>query len=276
MSLSLRDIRYSYSTGAKTTQAALLGVPLEVAAGELVLVIGTTGSGKSTLLRIASGLLAADSGEATIGGQPLDTVSARGRVGLVFQNAESQLFADSVLEDVAFGPRNLGSSADEARLAAIEALAHVGLDPESFGSRSPFSLSGGEARRVAFAGVLAMHPDFLLADEPTAGLDARGRAAIRRLLHDARCAAGVVVVSHTAEEFLGQADRVLVLDSGSCAWWGDAGELIENPEPLITAGLKPPVVLETQMLARQRGLKLGRITADVADAAKALADAGGW
>ena len=241
-----------------------------------MLVMGTTGSGKSTLLRVGAGLAAAESGVALIDGVPLTSESARGRVGLVFQNAESQLFADTVLDDVAFGPRNLGASVLDAALVARESLDQVGLDPDLFGDRSPFSLSGGEARRVAFAGVLAMRPGYLLADEPTAGLDSRGRASIRELLMRARASTGVVVVSHSPDEFLGEADRVLILDSGRCAWWGEASALIQEPAPLTDAGLRPPLLLETQLLARRAGLHLPTLSMDVMRVADALAAAGGW
>lgn len=257
-------------------ESALAGVPLEVGPGELVLVMGTTGSGKSTLLRVGAGLATAESGLALIDGVPLTSESARGRVGLVFQNAESQLFADTVLDDVAFGPRNLGASASDAAQVARDSLHHVGLDPDRFGDRSPFSLSGGEARRVAFAGVLAMRPCYLLADEPTAGLDARGRDSIRELLRRARESTGVVIVSHSPDEFLGEADRVLVLDSGRCVWWGDASELIQEPSPLTDAGLRPPLLLETQLLARRAGLHLPTLSMDASRVADALAAAGGW
>lgn len=276
MALTLTDIGYTYASGTAMAQRALDGVTLEVAPGELVLVLGTTGSGKSTLLRVASGLLPPLEGAATIEGEPLTAERARGRVGLVFQNPEAQLFADTLFDDVMFGPRNLGMAADDARSTAEAALALVGLDPEVFGRRSPFSLSGGEARRAAFAGVLAMQPAYLLADEPTAGLDAPGRAAVRSLLRSARERAGVVVVTHTGEEFLGEADRVVVLREGRTAWSGQTSALVADPGPLVEAGLVPPAVLEVQRLVRARGSALGAFTLDVDEAARQLAAATGW
>jgi energy-coupling factor transport system ATP-binding protein len=197
-------------------------------------------------------------------------------VGLVFQDAESQLFADTVLEDVEFGPRNLGVSAADAAAASRDALAAVGLEPEVYGARSPFTLSGGEARRAAIAGVLAMRPRYLLADEPTAGLDASGRRALRALLSEARAAAGVVVVSHAADEFLGAADRVLILEAGRSAWYGSADDVIRHPEIIVEHGLVPPDVLEVQRIAASHGLDAGPFTLDPASAATALARAGGW
>jgi len=276
VSLKLDRICYTYGEGTRFAQQALLDVSLEVAVGEMVLVLGATGSGKSTLLRIASGLVEPSKGAATIDSEAFTRQNTRGVVGLVFQDAESQLFADTVLEDVEFGPRNLGMSAPDAEAASREALSAVGLDPALYGSRSPFTLSGGEARRAAIAGVLAMRPRYLLADEPTAGLDASGRRALSGLLLEARSRAGVVVVSHAAEEFLGFADRVLVLEAGRCAWYGSADELIAHPETLVTHGLVPPDVLEVQRLAALAGLDAGAFTLDPVAAATALATAGGW
>lgn len=278
MPLTIRDAGFTFGPGTSYMQRALEGVSLEVSPGELVLVLGATGSGKSTLLRVACGLLDAESGSASIDGEALSRSTARGAVGLVFQDAESQLFADSVLDDVAFGPRNLGLDAEEASQRARSALTAVGLDPDTFGSRSPFALSGGEARRAAIAGVLAMRPRYLLADEPTAGLDAAGRRVVRDVLLAQREGerAGVLVVSHSAEEFLGDANRVLVLAEGRSAWYGPAAELVADPSPLLGAGLVAPAVLEVQRLARERGLETGAFTLDPVEAAERLAAAGGW
>lgn len=276
MSLSLDDIGYTYGRVATAATKALDGVSLTVAPGELVLVLGATGSGKSTFLRVAAGLLEPDCGAVALDDEPLTRATARGVVALVFQDAESQLFADTVIDDVAFGPTNLGASPDEAVSAAREALRSVGLDPEEFGGRSPFALSGGEARRAAIAGVIAMSPRYLLADEPTAGLDAHGRSAVRELLLDLRERAGIVVVSHSAEEFLEHADRVLVLDSGCSSWSGSASSVVNDPSPLIRAGLIAPDVLEVMRIARERGAYSGAFTLDAEEAARRLAEAGGW
>lgn len=276
MSLRLTDISYTYAADTDYAEAALRGVSLDVAPGELVLVLGATGSGKSTLLRIAAGLMEPRSGSATIDDDPLDRASARGAVGLVFQDAESQLFADTLIDDVAFGPKNLGMDAVSAQAAASEALEAVGLAPAVFGTRSPFSLSGGEARRAAIAGVLAMRPRYLLADEPTAGLDAGGRRLLKSLILHTRERAGVVVVSHTAEEFLGEADRVLVLSAGTTHWYGQASDVVADPDVLVGAGLVAPDVLEVQRLARQAGLSIDGFVLDPDRAGRRLAEAGGW
>lgn len=267
MSLILADIAHTYPG---QSDPALGGASLEVAPGELVLVLGTTGSGKSTLLKVASGLLEPSAGVRSIDGVDLDSVSARGAVGMVFQDAESQLFADTVADDVAFGPRNIGCDPDETRARVAESLAAVGLDPQALGLRSPFTLSGGEARRAAIAGVLAMRPRYLLFDEPTAGLDSRGRRLVRELVAQARVRAGVVVVSHSAEEFISAADRVVILGGGSSVWSGTRDELLSHPDAFARYGLVAPPLLEVQRLATER---FGALDSGVCLDETALADA---
>ena len=277
MGLTLAEIGYRYSVAAApASEPALAGVSLTVERGELALVLGATGSGKSTLLRIAAGLLAPTEGTGAIDGAPLARGSARGVVGLVFQDPEAQLFAETIADDVAFGPRNLGATSQEAAAAAREALERVGLDPDTYGGRSPFGLSGGEARRAAIAGVLAMRPRYLLLDEPTAGLDARGREAVRTLIRAERERSGIVVVSHSAAEFLSTADRVLLLSCGRAAFEGSGAELIAHPAAFRRAGLSAPDLLRVQELAAERGVALGSFTLDPDAVARTLAAAGGW
>lgn len=277
MSLELRGVGFTYGPGTRFETPALHGVDLALAPGELVLVLGATGSGKSTLLRIAAGLLAPLDGTVALDGVvvtgPLADV--RPGVGIVFQSPEVQLFADTVEADVAFGPHNQGLSEEAARREAHRALRAVELDPQVFGPRSPFSLSGGEARRAAIAGVLAMAPGYLLLDEPTAGLDPAGRIAIRSVVSAARADAGVAVVTHDAEEFLGVADRVVLLAAGSIVFDGPADVLIQEPERFDEAGLRAPEVLRVQMLARERGVALPALSADPTEAARLLAAAHG-
>jgi len=276
VALTLEAVSYTYGRGRPYAVPALQRVSVSVEPNSLTLLVGATGSGKSTLMRLLAGLLAPDEGRSLLDGEPLVSARARGVVGLVFQDPESQLFADTVLDDVAFGPRNLGLSASEATDRAEVALVSVGFDPARHGGRSPFSLSGGEARRVAIAGVLAMRPRYLLADEPTAGLDAAGRTAVRELLLAERRTAGVLVVSHAAEEFLADADAVIVLSEGAVVWSGPASDVRRDPEILSRAGLRAPDVLETQRLAAERfGFDAG-FTLEPRAAAEALAAAAGW
>ncbi len=274
MALELNNVGLVYGSGERYSARALAQATLQVRPGELVMVLGATGSGKSTLLRVAAGLMSPTEGTVTVDGVadvgPASADAAR-RTALVFQDPERQLFADTVLEDVAFGPRNLGLHDPDQ--AAEDALRSVALDPMVFGSRSPFTLSGGEARRAAIAGVLAMRPGYLLLDEPTVGLDALGRAAVIDAVREMRKRAGVLLVTHDAEEFLAEADRVVVLAGGRIAWAGDARALVADPAPLAEAGLSAPDVLAVQALARERGAELPAFTLDPGEAARAIAGA---
>jgi energy-coupling factor transport system ATP-binding protein len=243
-----------------------------------VVLLGSTGSGKTTLLRAAAGLLPVTKGSAEVDGRPASGKdSARGAVGLVFQRPESQFFSLTVEEDCAFGPRNLGRGPEEASEDARAALVAVGLDPEEFGAREPWSLSGGEARRAAIAGVLAMRPRYLLLDEPTAGLDAAGKEAVCAAIEAVRAEAGVLVVTHDAEAFLPRADRLLALRGGRPVFEGDVGQLLEELPRLAAAGdVDPPEVPRTLMLARAAGrVPAGALTLDVEAAADLLAGARG-
>jgi energy-coupling factor transport system ATP-binding protein len=216
--LLLEDVVYTYSAGTSFEHQALKGINLAVEQGSITLVQGHTGSGKSTLLRIAAGLLAPTEGSAYVkSAQKKSTIEAK-TVGIVFQHPESQLFAHTVFDDIAFGPRNLQlvATRDETEQRVRKACALVGLDFTRFAERSPFSLSGGEARRVALAGILAMEPQFLLLDEPTAGLDAEGHHFVAALVSTlAAQGVAVLVVSHEVDFFLPLAHEVIKLEKGA-------------------------------------------------------------
>lgn len=237
-SLVARDVAVRYEG-----TAALDGATVTAAPGRVLLVSGRSGSGKSTLAGVLAGVLETDAGEARLGDSPVRP----GMVGLCQQRAENQLFCDTVLDDVAFGPRNLGAATDEADARAREALRSLGVDEVLWG-RSPFALSGGQRRRVALAGVVAMRPGAYVLDEPTNGLDAEGRdqlhAVVRRL---AAAGAAAVVISHDVGEWLRVVDDVVLLESGCVAWHGPATQLRGDTAPFAAAGMQPP--LEVAILA---------------------------
>ncbi|HEX9093066.1 MAG TPA: ATP-binding cassette domain-containing protein [Coriobacteriia bacterium] len=278
MALTLKRASYAYSAGTRLENPAVTEVDLSVEPGDLAVVLGPSGSGKTTLLRLASGLLEPTSGEVVADGRPVRSGGVDGGafvVGIAFQRPESQLFAATVADDVAFGPTNLGSTPDAIEADARRALLDVGLDPDEYGARSPFTLSGGEARRAAIAGVLAMTPRYLLLDEPTAGLDAPGRAAVIAAVEHARVHAGVVVVTHDPEEFLPNADAVVVLVEGRSVYSGDVPGLMARAGRLQADGLwTPPEVARVQLMARDRGLLDAPPLLDPVAAAAALAGAG--
>ena len=236
--LVARDVAVRYEG-----TAALDGATVTAAPGRVLLVAGRSGSGKSTLAGVLAGVLETDAGEARLGDSPVRP----GMVGLCQQRAENQLFCDTVLDDVAFGPRNLGAATDEADARAREALRSLGVDEVLWG-RSPFALSGGQRRRVALAGVVAMRPGAYVLDEPTNGLDAEGRdqlhAVVRRL---AAAGAAAVVISHDVGEWLRVVDDVVLLASGCVAWHGPATQLRGDTAPFAAAGMQPP--LEVAILA---------------------------
>lgn len=243
--LEARHVTYTYAAGTPLEHRALEDILVRMGSGEMVLVLGATGSGKSTLLSLLAGLIAPDGGVVSLGGH--DVVP--GEVGLVFQRPERQLFADTVLDDVAFGPGNLGHDTQAAHDAAVDALGQMGVDVREHGQRSPFSLSGGEARRVAIAGIIAMHPPFMLFDEPSAGLDAAGRGDLLRLIAGLKEGGrGIMVVSHDVDTFLMAADRVVFLEGGRVSWQGPVRDLIRHPGAFTRAGLELPGLLAFQRM----------------------------
>jgi energy-coupling factor transport system ATP-binding protein len=272
VALELTGVSYTYAEGTDFARQALSDVDISVASGEVMLVLGPTGSGKSTLLKVAAGLLKPVAGTASIDGSPVDASAAgrAGGVGLVFQSPENQLFAETVADDVAFGPKRQGLDDAEAYTVAQDTLARCGLDPDAFGLRSPFSLSGGEARRAALAGTLATRPGYLLLDEPTAGLDARGRDTVMDAIAQLNDV-GIVIVTHDVEQFLGLAKGVLVLSEGTVRLAGTVRDIASDPSRLRAAGLELPAVLSLMERARERYGADVPLTSDPMEAARALA-----
>ena len=259
MEIVVEGLSVSYQRGTPMERDALSDLSLTIPAGAFAGVVGSTGSGKSTLIRVLGGLLLPTRGRVRIGSvlitperQPPSSFA--GQVGVVFQFPEHQLFAETVAEDIAYGPRNLGLAKEEAAARVRRAMEWVGLPPE-VADRSPFRLSGGEMRRAAIAGVLAMEPRLLLLDEPTAGLDPAGRRELMErihLLHRER-GMGVVLVSHDMDEVARHADHLFVLSQGRCVFSGPPSQLFAQGERLLQWGLNLP---ETVRLIRRLNRRL--------------------
>lgn len=247
MRIELVGAGFSYLAGSPLEERALAGVDFSVASGEIVGLIGPTGSGKSTLIQLLNGLLLPTEGRVAADGHDIaageiSLTELRRRVGLVFQFPESQLFEETVFDDVAFGPRNTGCPVSELEDRVRWALALVGLPHEKFADRSPFSLSGGEMRRAAIAGVLAMRPEIVVLDEPTAGLDPLGRTELLAHLRELEQSEGigVVLVSHNMDEVAGLCGRVVVLSAGRVVAEGSPRQVFREAERLVSLGLDLP------------------------------------
>lgn len=260
MAIRLEKINYIYGQGTELVVDALKDVNLEIKDGEFVGIIGHTGSGKSTLVQHLNGLIKPTSGHIYFDGQDIyeegySMKQHRSKVGLVFQYPEHQLFEVDVLSDVCFGPKNLGLSKEEAQEQAKKALKLVGLD-ESYYKRSPFDLSGGQKRRVAIAGVLAMSPKMLILDEPTAGLDPQGRKEILDLISSLRKDAGItiVLVSHSMEDVAEYVDRIIVMNKGSVAFDATPKEVFSHYDELEEMGLAAPQVTYIVHKLKRKGL----------------------
>lgn len=284
MSIKLSNIYHTYSKGTPFERLALNNVSLEIAKGEIVAIIGHTGSGKSTLVQHLNGLLKPDQGQATIDdiditAKGAQAKAARQQVGMVFQYPEHQLFAETVFEDIAFGPRNKGVEEEAVAKQVREAMEFVGLDYDTFAQRSPFQLSGGQMRRVAIAGVVAMNPDYLVLDEPSAGLDPRSRNAVFKeimSLHKSRGIA-IVLVTHSMEEAVKYADRLLVINAGKVLFDGTPAEIFkEHAAELIEVGVDVPQVYKLADLLRQSGVALPENIKDDVSLVKAIKKAKGW
>lgn len=278
MQIELEDVTFTYQPGTALAVEAIRGVDLALDQTDFAGIVGPTGSGKSTLVQHLNGLLAPTSGRVLVDGNPLARRMARtlrADVGLVFQFPENQFFEATVSEDVAFGPRNLGCSAAETAQRVEQALGMVGLDAGAFGSRNPFELSGGEKRRVAIAGVLAMHPRILVLDEPTAGLDPLGRRDIVRRLRDLhyRDGIGVVIVSHALDEIAELIERLIILREGKLVFDGRPSVAFGRAELLARAGLEPPQGVAIVEALRERGCNVPAGAVRIDDVVEAVAGA---
>lgn len=278
MSITLTDVSYTYMAGTPFERHALKNIDLEIARGEFVGIIGHTGSGKSTLVQHLNGLLKPTAGRVTVDGIDLhekkaEAKKARLRVGMVFQYPEHQLFEETVEADIAFGPRNLGLDQEEIDRRVRHAMAFAGLPYEDFAARSPFQLSGGQMRRVAIAGVVALEPEYLILDEPSAGLDPRGRDEIFseiRQLHQ-RTGITVVLVTHNMEEVARMASRLIVMDHGGILLDGNPADIFRlGREKLQTAGVDVPYVTQLMNELTDRGMSVDTSVLTAEDAADAI------
>lgn len=261
--LEAENVSYVYSGGLPTQTTAVDDVSLAIEAGEFIGVIGHTGSGKSTLVQHFNGLLRPTSGRVLLHGrdiweQPKKIREVRFQVGLVFQYPEHQLFEETVRRDIAFGPRNMGLSEEEIDARVRRAAAFVGLREELL-EQSPFELSGGEKRRVAVAGVMAMQPQVLILDEPTAGLDPHGQDMLLGQIREYQRESGatVLLVSHRMEDVARVADRVLVMNDGRVAMFDETAAVFSRASELTAMGLSIPAVTQVFMGLRDRGIAVG-------------------
>lgn len=282
MDILLREVGYSYAEDTPFEKRALTDVSLHIPSGSYTAIIGHTGSGKSTVLQHLNALLKPTEGAVIIGERKIEAgVKARNlrdirrQVGIVFQFPEQQLFDETVLKDIMFGPLNFGVPEEEASRRAHELVEQLGLPPGVL-EKSPFDLSGGQMRRVAIAGVLAMEPEVLVLDEPTAGLDPRGRREIMDLFHQLHVQKGLttVLVTHSMEDAARYADRVAIMHGGRCVLTGEPKEIFSNEELLGDYRLEPPrTVLLQRQFEEKTGLKLDDISLTEEALAKNIAAA---
>lgn len=277
MSITVENLTYTYSKGLPNETRALENVSFQLEPGEFAAVIGHTGSGKSTLMQQLNGLLRPDSGKITVGGVCITDPSTkmtevRRKVGLVFQYPEYQLFEETVAKDVAFGPKQVGMTGEKLDRVVEESIRLTGLDYEEVKERSPFELSGGQKRRVAIAGVLAMKPEILILDEPTAGLDPSAHRdvleLIRRIHRKERMT--ILLVSHNMGDVAELADRVLVMNRGKLVMNGTPAEVFSRGEPLWEMGLGLPPATEFMERLKDRMPGIDTAQLSIEDAAKEI------
>ena len=279
MSIELKNVTYTYSQGTAYESHALKDINLVIPDGQFIGVIGHTGSGKSTLIQHFNALIQPTSGQILYNGEDVwaenyNRRALRSEVGLVFQYPEHQLFENTVLADVCFGPMNQGLSREQAEEEAKKALAHVGVKEENF-TKSPFELSGGQKKRVAIAGVLAMNPKILILDEPTAGLDPQGRDDILdqiAYLHK-QSDMTVILVSHSMEDIARYADRIIVMNKGSVMYNDAPKEVFAHYQELEKIGLAAPQVTYIMHDLKEKGLPVKVNVTTVEEAADEIMQA---
>jgi energy-coupling factor transport system ATP-binding protein len=276
MSISIRELTHIYSEGMPYETLALDRVSLEIADGEFVGIIGHTGSGKSTLVQHLNGILKPKSGQIIIGGADITAkgvklTDIRRKIGLLFQYPEYQLFEETVYKDVAFGPGNLGLPAADVDRRVRAAMALVGLAFDEVAHRSPFDLSGGQKRKAAIAGIVAMEPEVLILDEPTAGLDPKSQADILAMMRDIQETRGIIIilVSHNMGDVARMTEKVFVMDRGRIVLSGPPAAVFSQEDLLasIGLGLPPAAELARRMRARGADIDAGLLTVEDAEAA---------
>lgn len=260
--LQVENLTYTYGANSPFIKDAVSDVSFNIDEGEIVGIIGHTGSGKSTLVQHLNGLLKPTEGkifieDSNIWDKPKEIRKIRSKVGLVFQYPEYQLFEETVFSDIAFGPKNMGLCGEELEKRVMETCEIIGVK-EEYLQKSPFDLSGGEKRRVAIAGVMAMRPKIIVFDEPTAGLDPKGRQDIMEIIYNYRKAtnATVIIISHSMEDMAVLADKLLVMNNGSLAMFDTKENVFKNGDKLREMGLNVPIVTRVFDILRQKGLKL--------------------
>lgn len=276
MSIKIKNLTHIYNEGMPFEKVALEEINIEIQTGEFVGIIGHTGSGKSTLIQMFNGLLKPTRGDVLVNDQNIhhekvNKKEIRQKVGLVFQYPEYQLFEMTVKDDVAFGPKNLGLTEEEVKARVKYALDAVGLD-ESYYEKSPFELSGGQKRRVAIAGVLAMNPETLILDEPTAGLDPKGRNELFEQLQKMHRELGltIILISHSMEDVARYVEKLFVLYKGKIAYQGTPREVFANGKKLEEIGLAMPQIRYVMEALKAKGMPITEDVLTVEEAADKL------